>query len=289
MLKNHSTNCEGGFLVVPRNSGMWYYKNMTDPIPVNNEEALLAILSGENLKTPELVLNTTEYYLRKLVENKLAGTAKSMQVETMPVAGADEFGRIVQYIGETTSDYTRGYFYECVLPTDTTPDVSLNAPARLKAKVDEEVFASAVDDFAGEYEFDFVGKVTGFLATRNTVAIICLRNASIDTGNAIGWTYTPPAGGTAQNYYTDTEYITSSTKLYADTAFSMAMPYQIGSIDRSLDEGYWTFAGKETVADLATYGISVLDNKVEVGDAIIAKLDIEDNYYWDNIDVQPRS
>lgn len=267
---------------------MWYHKNMTEPTPINNEEALLAILSGEDLKTPEMVLSNTEYYLRKLVE-KLSDSPKSVQVEAMPVASADEYGRIVQYVGETTSDYTRGYFYECLLPDNATADVSLKAPTRLKAKVDEDVFANAIDNIAGEYEFDFVGKPVGFLATYGKLAIYCERSTALDSGSAIGWVYTPPTGGAAQNYYTETEYVNSSTKIYLDTAFEIVAPYQMGSIDRSLDEGYWSFASKETVANLEDYGISVYDNKVEVGDAIIAKLDIESNYYWDNIDVQPRS
>ena len=34
------------------------------------------------------------------------------QVETMPTASAETVGEIVQYVGETTTDYTNGYFYK---------------------------------------------------------------------------------------------------------------------------------------------------------------------------------
>lgn len=37
----------------------------------------------------------------------------AIQVDTMPTAGADELGKVYQFIG-TTGTYTHGYFYECV-------------------------------------------------------------------------------------------------------------------------------------------------------------------------------
>lgn len=206
----------------------------------------------------------------------------------MPTASADNYGKIVQYVGETTSDYTKGFFYECVLPANPEYEASVKAPTRLKASVDTDTFAEAVSGIVGEYEFDYIGKPVGFLATYTNLAIYCERNATLDTGTAIGWTYTPPTGGAEQNYYTDTEYVNSSTKIYLDAAFENVAPYQMGSIDRSLDEGYWVMSGKETLTTLGDYGISVKESKAEVGDAIIVKLDSESSYYWDNIDVQPR-
>lgn len=231
-------------------------------------------------RTQSLILNVAERIIE--VEEHWA-------TPDMPAANADNYGKIVQYIGETTTDYTKGYFYECILPSKAEYDTSIKAPVRLKATVDTDTFVEAVSGVVGEYEFDYMGKPVGFLATRGQVAIVCLRNTSIDTGNAYGWTYTPPAGGEAQNYYTDTEYVNSSSAIYLDSALSMKSPYQMGSIDRSTDEGYWAVADKETVADLSVYGISVKDSKAEVGDAIIVKLDSEASYYWDNIDVQPSS
>ena len=37
----------------------------------------------------------------------------SIQVATMPTATVTNVGKIVQYVGETSSDYTNGYFYKC--------------------------------------------------------------------------------------------------------------------------------------------------------------------------------
>lgn len=38
----------------------------------------------------------------------------TIQFSLMPAASADLVGRIVEYVGSTTSTYTHGYFYECV-------------------------------------------------------------------------------------------------------------------------------------------------------------------------------
>ena len=43
-----------------------------------------------------------------------------IQVSVMPAVTASDLGKIVQYIGTTTSDYTNGYFYECI-EDPTTP------------------------------------------------------------------------------------------------------------------------------------------------------------------------
>lgn len=46
------------------------------------------------------------------------------QLETMPAITADNYGRIVQYIGATTSSYTNGYFYKAeALRIDDTDSV----------------------------------------------------------------------------------------------------------------------------------------------------------------------
>ena len=250
-----------------------------EPTPINNEEALLAILSGEDLKVPELILNNREYYLHKML-------GKMTSYSVVPEASADNYGKIIQYVGETTAEYTQGYFYKCVLPENPTPITTITAKAALNASVNTDTFADAVSNVAGEYEFDYLGKPVSFIATYGKVAIICARDTSIDSETAIGWTYTPPAGGTAQNYWTNTEYITSGTAVYLDTTFTNKAPYSINGVDRSTDEGFWAVEGKETQVDLTTYGITVTEGKAEVGDAIKVNLAFKESYYWTNLDVQ---
>lgn len=48
---------------------------------------------------------------------------QSIQVEELPIASADELGKIYQYVGETGT-YTKGYFYECVSNGGVTPTYS---------------------------------------------------------------------------------------------------------------------------------------------------------------------
>ena len=43
----------------------------------------------------------------------------AVQVDSFPVASAKYFGKIYQYIGATTNDYTHGYFYQCVSNGET--------------------------------------------------------------------------------------------------------------------------------------------------------------------------
>ncbi len=47
-------------------------------------------------------------------ENIKVSEGDTIQVETLPTAGASEVGNIYQYVGETNLSFTNGYFYECV-------------------------------------------------------------------------------------------------------------------------------------------------------------------------------
>lgn len=42
------------------------------------------------------------------------GGGDSIQVLTMPEASQANESKIVEFVGDTTVDYTNGYFYECV-------------------------------------------------------------------------------------------------------------------------------------------------------------------------------
>jgi hypothetical protein len=46
---------------------------------------------------------------------------EAVQYDTMPTAGVDNLGKIVQYVGSTTNDYTNGYFYKCISDGEETP------------------------------------------------------------------------------------------------------------------------------------------------------------------------
>ena len=52
------------------------------------------------------------------------GSTESIQVDTLPTPSADELGKIYQYIGNTTVNYTNGYFYKCVSETNPSTGVT---------------------------------------------------------------------------------------------------------------------------------------------------------------------
>lgn len=52
------------------------------------------------------------------------GSTESIQVDTVPTPSADELGKIYQYIGGTTENYTNGYFYKCVSGTNPSTGVT---------------------------------------------------------------------------------------------------------------------------------------------------------------------
>lgn len=54
--------------------------------------------------------------LEEKVQNGTIGA--SIQVVAMPTANIENFGKIVQYIGITDTDYTNGHFYKCVTTDD---------------------------------------------------------------------------------------------------------------------------------------------------------------------------
>lgn len=59
----------------------------------------------------ECVTDGSAYSWEKLdVQN----VPEPIQVDTLPTASASNVGKIYQYIGSTTQDYTNGYFYKCV-------------------------------------------------------------------------------------------------------------------------------------------------------------------------------
>ena len=76
----------------------------------NNNNTLTKF--GSNIR----VLNTPmEQYVTEgeLVE-RLATKQDILQYDVLPTASAENLGKIVQYIGETTTDYVSGSFYKCV-------------------------------------------------------------------------------------------------------------------------------------------------------------------------------
>jgi hypothetical protein len=89
----------------------------TKSFKIGNEERqeLTELESGGT----EVIANPSETATETLSKVNIDGTVyevggDTIQVETLPTAGASEVGNIYQYIGATTATLTNGYFYECV-------------------------------------------------------------------------------------------------------------------------------------------------------------------------------
>lgn len=61
------------------------------------------------------ILETGLYFRNSLgVESPIITGSGDIQVISLPTASAENLGKILQYTGTTTAEYTHGYFYECV-------------------------------------------------------------------------------------------------------------------------------------------------------------------------------
>lgn len=89
---------------------------------------------------------TTEDYsdLQTMYNNDLlGGGGSSIQVDTMPIASADELGKIYEFIG-STGTYVNGYFYECVSDEQNPPTYSW---VQKNVQPNAESFTFNEDDF----------------------------------------------------------------------------------------------------------------------------------------------
>jgi hypothetical protein len=77
---------------------------------VRNDNSTLTDAQGNtiNPKTKvENITNKNNVTLETLLNNNI------IQYSAMPTANSANLGKIVQYIGTTTTSFTKGYFYEC--------------------------------------------------------------------------------------------------------------------------------------------------------------------------------
>lgn len=75
----------------------------------------------------------------------------TIQYEIMPTPSENEFGKIVQYIGETTGSYIKGFFYRCAeIPnTDPTEYEWVNQEVQESTDGEAKVNATAVTSLSG--------------------------------------------------------------------------------------------------------------------------------------------
>ena len=79
------------------------------------DSAFLNPITGED-NTIYVDLNTNGLYrYNGTIFIKVSSSAESIQVTTLPTADVTQLDKIYQYIGVTDTNYTKGYFYRCIL------------------------------------------------------------------------------------------------------------------------------------------------------------------------------
>lgn len=63
---------------------------------------------------PAVMADDVDFSDGESLQYKFDNGKLGMTTRSLPPASAAELGNVYQYMGATTSDYTRGYFYECV-------------------------------------------------------------------------------------------------------------------------------------------------------------------------------
>ena len=97
MLNTNDNIMPDVYFAVCRDDGKFYLYNKTNTY---------------NSDTGKFVAcNMKDSYTKAEVDALLASI--NHQVTTFPTASVDHVGKIYQYIGQTTNDYTNGYYYTC--------------------------------------------------------------------------------------------------------------------------------------------------------------------------------
>ena len=162
--------------------------------------------------------------------------AQPAQVEEMPTATPSNVGKIVQYVGDTTEDYTKGYFYESYeyVAEDSSISISQYQGAGVTPSVDKDTFETQITT-SGVYDFTYDGSDWK------------LGDTVVDLAD-YGITYTESEQATAS--YTGTGITGASVVL----ATFKTQVESTGEYIFEYDGSDWKLG--ETVVDLTDYGIT---------------------------------
>lgn len=88
---------------------------VADNLKTANDSTEFPVAFGEDIWLDKNKgVGTPDYEsIQTMLNNDELGGGETIQVDTMPLASADNLGQIVQYIG-ASGTYQNGYFYECV-------------------------------------------------------------------------------------------------------------------------------------------------------------------------------
>lgn len=142
-----------------------------------NENTVYLIEEGidNGVKVSKAYVYINEWICIGNINNKI-------QITTMPSANAENKGKVYQYIGADTQDYTHNYFYECVEDTSTTPSTYswVNVKVQEGGGTADDHFVGTVaewqslpDDDTGKGKYKYVfftdDVASGFMVVSDTV------------------------------------------------------------------------------------------------------------------------
>lgn len=195
-------------------------------------------------------------------------TIEHIQVSTMPTASADKVGKIYQYVGETDSDYTNGYFYKCVSLSD-----GYVAPDGNTYKYKTEFYASA----GGTWQYTLwtnyrlCASEQSKIYNGNYNLLSCFDYTNAADGNAL-WNV-----GTYQSSHAMRAY----GYVYGNT--STSNPIAVGyTLFGNSSTPLYNWGINMTAAELSNANIPIFDTNAEA--YVYASADA---YTWQRTDVQP--
>lgn len=203
---------------------------------------------------------------------RLEDIPEGTQLETLPIASADNLNKIYQYVGETTSDYTNGYFYkstnDIVQDWFTTGYAQYDTSLTLIVTVDKEKFLAQnpvwQDMGAKTWRADY-DESTGEWYVWTQQPNIYISNADlkdvwgIDVTNVAG-DYVPANGDTLLVQLTESESF-SWQQIYVQP--TSGIEDSMGSANALVDTHDTSLDAHENIRGIAN-GLATLDSNAKV-------------------------
>lgn len=217
-----------------------------------------------------------------------------------------ELNKPIQYMGETNSNFTHGYFYEYKRNTVSEAvtehiDVTQTAGVTMgEFTTDVNVFKSAMNpDRNFTFTFSKVGKpkeISVWKMSGGMAFDTFTRDTVYDNSRLHYYSW---VDGENNFYFTNTEIPNASTKFYPSSSSDITIPDSnysaweyISTTSRRTDDpwGMWMIGGDETPIELSDYGIYSSSAGVTgciLSVAYYQPADAVYSYGWEQINVQP--
>ena len=230
--------------------------------------------AGTNVVVVNVGTAQSPVYKYDILMGNLSGYQKKMQFAVMPTAGSDYVGKIFQYTGADTANYTHGHYYECTtdgtLYTWKEIPVQDSGDSALTTAVTSNLAVGAIPSgttIAKDTTFtEFVQKLL-ITEIAPVMAMSMTKSGNVQYGDSYTETLTLAVSsmGTAKKIKTIAWY-EGSTLLQTDT------------IDSTV-AGSWTYAMGTATTDTTTFKAVVTYTKSDDTDTTMEKTSSISFYY----------